>query len=78
MDGDDTQLVVYSKRFLAPDRHRLPRDPDLDVVTVEFVKLHPQYIAPNNSMEFISDDDGSGYNGCHCEDLPLVIAPTGR
>jgi len=31
----------------------------------EFVKLYPKYVAPNNSMEFISSDGGEKYNGCH-------------
>jgi len=45
------------------------KTPDPKVVIPEFVKLHPQYLAPNNSMEFISDDGGSKYNGCHCGGL---------
>ena len=80
MDADHTQFVAYGKRWgLVFDRHQLPRDPNLDTAISEFVKLYPQYVAPNNSMEFVSDDDGLNYNGCHCEDLPLVIiAPAGR
>ena len=44
----------------------------------EFVKLYPQYLAPNNSMEFISDDGGEKYNGCHCGCFRPVVAFTGR
>jgi len=39
--------------------------PSLWPTVKEFVKLNPQYIAPNNSIGFISDDDGSSFNGCH-------------
>lgn len=31
----------------------------------EFMKLHPEYIQEDNLMDFISDDEGSGFNGCH-------------
>jgi alpha 1,2-mannosyltransferase len=33
--------------------------------TKDFIKLHPEYIAENNMMEFISDDKGETYNLCH-------------
>jgi len=39
--------------------------PSLWSTVKEFTRLHPQYVAPNNSIEFISDDGGSRYNGCH-------------
>ncbi|KAI9842589.1 MAG: alpha 1,2-mannosyltransferase 2.4.1 [Sclerophora amabilis] len=31
----------------------------------KFVKDHPEHIAPDNSMEFLSDDGGTTYNNCH-------------
>ncbi|KAH6903455.1 alpha-1,2 mannosyltransferase KTR1 [Coprinopsis sp. MPI-PUGE-AT-0042] len=31
----------------------------------EFIKEYPQYIHPNNTMTFISDNDGADYNHCH-------------
>lgn len=34
-------------------------------VTKEFVKEHPQYVHPDNSMKFISDNGGENYNNCH-------------
>lgn len=33
--------------------------------TMEFAKLHPEHIAKDNMMEFLSDDDGLAYNNCH-------------
>ncbi|KIH86546.1 alpha 1,2-mannosyltransferase [Sporothrix brasiliensis 5110] len=31
----------------------------------KFIKEHPEHIAENNSMRFLSDDDGETYNKCH-------------
>jgi len=31
----------------------------------EFVAENPQYLAPNNSMDFLSDNGGQSYNLCH-------------
>ncbi|KAH9930442.1 glycosyltransferase family 15 protein [Epithele typhae] len=31
----------------------------------EFTKKNPQYVAKNNAMGFISDDNGNSYNNCH-------------
>ena len=28
--------------------------------------MYPEYISPNNSMKFISENDGETYNMCHC------------
>ncbi|SCU88134.1 LAFA_0E10924g1_1 [Lachancea sp. 'fantastica'] len=39
--------------------------PTLWKTTKQFMKEHPQHIAKNNLMEFISDDNGDNYNGCH-------------
>lgn len=33
--------------------------------TKDFLKLHPEHVAPNNFMDFISDDKGESYNLCH-------------
>lgn len=33
--------------------------------TKEFISAHPEYIAKDNLMKFISDDDGKTYNLCH-------------
>ena len=32
----------------------------------DFTRYHPNYIDPNNALNFISDDDGESYNMCHC------------
>jgi alpha 1,2-mannosyltransferase len=31
----------------------------------EFTKKHPEHVAPDNSIKFISDDGGKEYNHCH-------------
>lgn len=33
---------------------------------IEFTKRHPEYLDPNNALKFVSDNDGAGYNLCHC------------
>lgn len=33
--------------------------------TKKFMQLHPEHIAENNFMKWISDDDGATYNLCH-------------
>jgi len=33
--------------------------------TKKFMKNHPEHIAPDNSLKFLSDDDGDTYNNCH-------------
>lgn len=39
----------------------------------EFVKLHPEHVAPDNSLGFLVDDLSQGmdarYNLCHCARL---------
>ena len=34
--------------------------------TVDFVREHPEYVAQNNAMAFLSDNGGVDYNLCHC------------
>lgn len=34
---------------------------------IEFVAENPQYLHPDNSMDFLSDNAGETYNLCHCE-----------
>ncbi|KAJ7209380.1 alpha-1,2-mannosyltransferase [Mycena haematopus] len=31
----------------------------------DFIKLHPEHVAPDNAMGFMSDDGGETYNRCH-------------
>lgn len=33
--------------------------------TKKFMKNHPEHISPDNSLEFLSDDNGETYNNCH-------------
>ena len=32
----------------------------------EFIEQHPEYVASDNAMAFLSDDGGTSYNLCHC------------
>ncbi len=33
---------------------------------VDFIDQHPEYVVPNNAMNFLSDDGGAKYNLCLC------------
>jgi len=33
---------------------------------VDFAKLHPEFIAEDNSLGFMSTNKGESYNLCHC------------
>jgi alpha 1,2-mannosyltransferase len=35
-------------------------------MTIDFVKAHPEYIAKDNALGFMSSDNGNTYNLCHC------------
>ena len=35
--------------------------------SIDFIKLHPEYIAEDNAMGFLSSDNGETYNLCHCK-----------
>jgi len=39
--------------------------PTLWDTTLKFMQEHPKLISPNNSLEFVSDDNGITYNMCH-------------
>jgi len=39
--------------------------PTLWETTKKFIEQHPQYVAKENAMAFISDDGGNNYNLCH-------------
>lgn len=39
--------------------------PTLWETTKQFMKENPQYLAKDNNMKWISDDNGETYNGCH-------------
>jgi hypothetical protein len=32
----------------------------------DFISAHPEYVASNNAMRFVSDDGGADYNLCIC------------
>lgn len=54
--------------------------PTLWESTKKFMKNHPEHIAENNSMDFLSDDGGETYNRCHFVShfsfgLFIVLAP---
>jgi len=34
---------------------------------MDFAKSHPQYIAKDNALGFMSGDNGRSYNLCHCK-----------
>ena len=48
--------------------------PTLWKTVKDFIEAHPQHIAENNTMAFISDDKGETYNLCHfvCRSLSLL------
>lgn len=38
----------------------------------KFMKNHPQHIADNNNMEFVSEDGGESYNLCHFVSIAAI------
>lgn len=68
--GNDTNFVEYRERFVA-------MQPSSNIVKLswyitEFITENPQYVDPNNAMEFLSDNNGDTYNLCHCKTYPAV------
>ena len=51
--GNGFRLYTFGPFFLASE--------------LEFAQDKPQYIAANNSMDFLSDNGGQTYNLCHCK-----------
>jgi hypothetical protein len=43
------------------------------IISTEFIAANPQYVSPNNSMDFLSDNGGQTYNLCHCELTKLLF-----
>jgi hypothetical protein len=41
--------------------------------TLEFMKLHPEHVAKDNSMGFLSDDNGGDYNRQYRSRIPLEL-----
>jgi alpha 1,2-mannosyltransferase len=44
--------------------------PTLWNATKDFMRKHPEHVAKNNAMHFVSDD-GNDYNMCHCTFSPF-------
>jgi hypothetical protein len=60
-----------SSYFLLPRLLSLLTNPPTR--SADFIKLHPEHIAPDNAMGFMSDDGGETYNKCHCESFRFVL-----
>lgn len=43
--------------------------------TKRFIKEHPEHIAKDNSMKWLSDDNGDNYNHCHFVSLSDHLTP---
>ena len=41
---------------------------------LDFIKEHPEYVAPDNAMGFLSQNGGETYSTCHCE--PSAFSPS--
>ena len=39
----------------------------------EFMDIHPEYLAKNNALSFVSDNEGERYNLCHCASAPATL-----
>ena len=39
----------------------------------DFVAEHPEYVVPNNAMNFLSDNGGTDYNLCHCTSFSVNL-----
>lgn len=46
--------------------------PTLWESTKSFMKKYPEHIAEDNSMGFLSDDNGETYNHCHFVSFPRI------
>jgi hypothetical protein len=58
---DCARYASHSAR-LFPTEHANLRRPSL----ADFITEHPEHLAPNNAMNFLSDNGGASYNLCHC------------
>lgn len=55
----------YEYGFTVALKEYIETIPTLWDTTKKFLKDHPQYLAKDNSLELISDDNGETYNLCH-------------
>jgi alpha 1,2-mannosyltransferase len=54
--GTSSAILFYFSQF----------DDELHPTNIDFAKEHPEYIAQDNSMGFMTGD-GEKYNLCHCQ-----------
>jgi alpha 1,2-mannosyltransferase len=50
--------------------------PSLWAAVQDFMRTHPEHIAPDNARRFVSED-GESYNMCHCAWLAVAGAEGG-
>jgi len=55
----------YKYAFTLSMYENMKTIPHLWESTIKFAQAYPQLIAPNNLANFITDDEGRTYNGCH-------------
>ena len=58
----------YSNRLLVTSKQAMSASSRLPTLA-DFITEHPEYIAPNNAMNFISDNGGASYNLCLCTSI---------
>lgn len=54
---------VYGFTIAMPEWE--PTIPSLWSTVKDFIAEHPQYVSPDNAMDFLSDNAGDSYNMCH-------------
>src|ERR1700733_7408872 len=57
--------TAATRRSSLPTDHGNPRFSSL----ADFITEHPEHLAPNNAMNFISDNGGLSYNLCYCSSV---------
>ena len=58
----------HNRTNCAPAAHASPQH-------VDFMREHPEYVAQNNAMAFLSENGGIEYNFCHCVSFLLPLEP---
>jgi hypothetical protein len=53
-------------RLLAPSFLTGVAEPHALSLRSDFITEHPEYVALNNAMNYLSDNGGTDYNLCHC------------
>jgi hypothetical protein len=44
---------------------------------LDFVKEHPEYVSKDNALGFMSSDNGTSYNLCHCQSFFFLFIISG-